>query len=420
MFRFKFKKHEKKAVFIFVTVLIATLIFYGGFRFGETKRKPIFLAGEDQLPNADFSLFWDVLDMVKRKYVGIGEIKDEEFLHGAIKGVVGALDDPYSNYFEPEDATKLNQDLSGSFGGIGAEIGIRSDQLIIVAPLKGNPAEATGLKAGDKILKVDDTFTNNLTVDRAVKLIRGEPGTEVKLLILRNGWEEAKEFKIIRAEIVVPTLDSEIKELDGKRVAYIQLYNFNANAPELFYRAAFDVLFKNLDGIVLDLRNNPGGFLEVATNIAGWFLERGEVVVREQFAPGSFKDLRASGNGALKNIPVVIIVNGGSASASEILAGALRDMRGTKIVGEKTFGKGTVQEVESLKDGSSLKISVAEWLTPGGGKINKIGITPDFEIKLTDEDAEKKKDPQLDKALEILKEEIKKSAPRLIITPIFE
>lgn len=420
MFKLKIKKQYKKPLCIFVAVLIIVGIFYGGFRFGEARKSPVFINGENQLPKADFTLFWDVLNMLKRKYVGVSDINDEKFLYGAIKGLVGALDDPYSNYFEPEDAAKFNQDISGSFGGIGAEIGIRSDQLIVVAPLKGNPAEAVGLKAGDKILKVNDTFTNGLTVDKAVKLIRGEPGTQVRLLIMRNGWEEAKEFKITRAEIVVPTLDSEIKDLDGKRVAYIQLYNFNANAPELFYKAAFDVLFKGLDGIVLDLRNNPGGFLEVATNIASWFLERGEVVVKEQFSLGSFKDLRANGNGALKNIPLVLLVNGGSASASEILVGALRDLRGTKIVGEKTFGKGTVQEVESLKDGSSLKISVAEWLTPKGNKINKVGITPDFEVKLTDEDTENKKDPQFDKALEILKEEIKNNSPRLIITPVFE
>jgi len=241
----------------------------------------------------------------------------------------------------------------------------------------------------------------------------------VAFLILRNGWEEAKEFKIKRAIIEVPTLDWDMKEVSGKyKVAHIRLYNFNANAPQLFYEAAFSALLKGAHGIVLDLRNNPGGFLEVATDISSWFLKRGEIIVREQFSPGNYKDFRATGNSALVNVPVVILVNGGSASASEILAGALRDSRGAKVVGEKTFGKGTVQEVESLKDGSSVKISVAKWITPSGVEIDKKGIEPDYEVKISEEDAEEGKDVQLDKALEVLEPEMAKAGPSLVIIPV--
>jgi carboxyl-terminal processing protease len=383
-----------------------------------SKTKPL-PSVSDETFKADFSLFWDAVNLVKSKFIDISEVDDQKILYGAIKGVVGALDDPYSAFYNPEDAKKLSQDLIGSFGGIGAEIGIRNGQLVVVAPLKGNPAEAAGLKAGDKILKINDAFTNDFTIDEAVKLIRGEVGTEVSLLILRDGWDEAKEFKIKRAIIQVPTLDWEMRELgEGNKkikVAYIKLYNFNANAPQLFYQAALSALLRGIDGMVLDLRNNPGGFLDVSINIAGWFLDRGQVVVRERFSPQDYKDLRANGNGALKDLPLVLIVNAGSASASEILAGALRDSRGVKIIGEKTFGKGTVQEVDDLKDGSSLKISIAEWLTPAGHEINKKGITPDFEVKPNDKDAEEGKDPQLDKALEVLRTEIQKSGRRLFV-----
>ena len=415
----KAKKKEKIILIAVCAVIVAAGFFYGGLRYGISSVKPGVAVSSDTSLDADFSLFWEAVDLVKERYVNISDVKDQNLLYGAIKGVLGALDDPYSVFFNPSDAKKLNQDLSGSFGGIVAQIDVKNDQLVVITPLKGTPAEAAGLKAGDKILKIDDKFTDGVVLEEAVKLIRGEPGTEVELLILRNGWEEAKEFKIKRAIIEVPTLDWDMKEVSGKyKVAHIRLYNFNANAPQLFYEAAFSALLKGAHGIVLDLRNNPGGFLEVATDISSWFLKRGEIIVREQFSPGNYKDFRATGNSALVNVPVVILVNGGSASASEILAGALRDSRGAKVVGEKTFGKGTVQEVESLKDGSSVKISVAKWITPSGVEIDKKGIEPDYEVKISEEDAEEGKDVQLDKALEVLEPEMAKAGPSLVIIPV--
>jgi len=253
-----------------------------------------------------------------------------------------------------------------------------------------------------------------LTVEEAVKIIRGEPGTEVTLLILRDGWDEAKEFKITRAIVVVPTLDWEMKP---GGIAYFHLYNFNANAPDLFYQGALEVLVKGARGVVLDLRNNPGGYLEVASNISGWFLNRGAIVVRERFRSGEENLIYATGPAALAEVPTVVLVNGGSASASEIVAGALRDVRGVKLVGEKTFGKGTVQEVHELTGGSSIKISVAEWLTPEGHEINDKGLAPDYEVKSNGEVEEPAQagDPQLDKALEILREEIEKSGDRIFV-----
>lgn len=405
----------KIGVLFLLLVIVIGGAFYAGTRVGNKYSSPApdmpkaassqATASEKFSDDVDFSLFWDAVRVIKSRFYDAENIKDEELLYGAIKGLFLPLDDPYSTFFEPSDAKKFHEDLNGSFGGIGAEIGIRGGQLLIIAPLKGNPAEEVGLKAGDKILKVGDKITNNLSVEESVKIIRGEPGTIVTLLILREEWKEAKEFKITRRIIQIPTLDWEMKP---NGIAYFHLYNFNANAPTLIYEKALLTFLNNTKGIIFDLRNNPGGYLEVSTNLAGWFVKRGDVIVKERFGSGEEKKIVSNGNGAFLNLPVVVLVNGGSASASEILAGALRDNRGTKLIGEKTFGKGTVQEVEMLKNGSMVKVSIAEWLTPKGHFINKNGLEPDIEVKMTDEDLEKNRDPQLEKAIEILTAEIEK------------
>ncbi len=402
-------------------VLAAAGLFYFGFYMGVNVDLSKYLDGsqvssgestvvDNSAPNglkANFSLFWNTVDIVKNRYYKADEIKDQDLLYGAIKGMVGSLGDPYTDFFPPKDAKKFEEDINGVFGGIGAEIGIRKNQLVIVSPLKGNPAEAAGLKAGDQILKVDDTFTNSLTLDDAVKIIRGEPGVPVRLLIMRENWDKPKEFKIVRQVIRVPTLDWDMKETKAGRVAYIQLYSFNTNAPSLFYDASFKALLNGAKGLILDLRDNPGGFLEVANNLAGWFLEKGQVIVKERFPNDKIDNFFAYGSAAWNKLPVVVLVNGGSASASEILAGALRDQLGVKLVGEKTFGKGTVQEVESLPDGSTLKVSIAEWLTPSGKEINDVGLEPDVKVKLTEEDFKAGKDPQFDAALKLIESEIR-------------
>ena len=411
------RREIKKSSIVFVAGVIAGgAIFYAGLNLGwfESSRPGVALPpnATSTALDADMQLFWDSVNLVKEKHFRINEVSDQDLLYGAIRGVLSALDDPYSDFFNPSDAKKFEEDVQGNFGGIGAEIGIRDSQLVVVAPLKGNPAEAAGLKAGDKILKVDETITSDLSVEEAVKIIRGEVGTEVALLILRDGWTEAREFKITRGFIVVPTLDSEL--IDGG-IVHIKLYNFNANAPHLFYQASLDALTRGARGVVLDMRNNPGGYLDVAQNISSWFLDRGDLIVREKFRGGGEEILRATGPAAFANVPTVVLVNGGSASASEIVAGALRDERGIKLIGEKTFGKGTVQEIEKLEGGSTLKISVAEWITPAGTRINGNGLEPDFEVKFTEEDAENDRDPQLEKALEVLEEEIASSGRTVFI-----
>ncbi len=405
------KQWAKRIGIALLLVCVLAGVAYGSYATGlkDGTKRSVVITDSKQLINADFSLFWDAIDMVRGKFVDAEGVKDEKLLYGAIKGAIAAFDDPYTSYFEPSDAKKFEEDLQGSFGGIGAEIGMRNEQILIISPLKGNPAEAVGLKPMDKILKIGDKFTAGMTVEDAVKMIRGEAGTEVSLLIMRNGWTDAKDFTIKRAVINVPTLDTAMKTLpSGKKVVHMQLYNFNANVPELFYNASFAAAKNGADGVVLDMRNNPGGFLDVATEIAGWFMQGGKVVVKERTRDGSEEVLRANGNAAFADLPVVVLVNAGSASASEILAGALRDNRGAKLIGEKTFGKGSVQEVERMKNGATIKVTIAHWLTPNGEKIDKVGLKPDIEVLISDADAEKKKDPQLDKALEVIDAEFAK------------
>lgn len=399
-------KNRKILYGTFALAFVAGISFYLGSRYAAPRVDaiPVANAQEEFLRDADFSLFWEAIRVIKSKYFNANEVTDEELLYGAIHGAFEALDDPYSGFFEPSDAKKFREDLSGSFGGIGAEIGTRSGDIVIVAPLKDTPAERAGLVAGDRILQVDETPTKGLSVEDAVKIIRGKPDTTVKLLISREEWNEPREIPIVRAIITVPAIEWEMKPGD---IAYLKLNNFNSNIPPLFYQSAFEIILKRPNGIVFDLRNNPGGFLDVSIDLAGWFLDRGDLVVRERYGNEKDEDaFFANGNGALAHIPTVILVNGGSASASEILAGALRDNRDIALIGEKTFGKGTVQEVHGMRNGSSIKISIAEWLTPNGTSINEKGIEPDYAVEMTEEDVKNKKDPQLDKAIEVLKKQI--------------
>ena len=386
-------------------VLMVGASYILGFQSGVHNVEPKTIYKDNPEIAADFSLFWKAWDTFKQSYLHSKDITDQDMLYGAIAGLVSSGKDPYTVFLKPSDASKFEQDLSGNFGGIGAEIDIRNGQLMIVAPLKDSPAQQAGLKSGDKIMKIDDTLSNTLTtVEEAVKLIRGLKGTTVLLTILRDGLTSAKEISIVRDNITIPTLDWEMKP---DNIAYIELYNFNENASLAFYKAALPIIFSGAKGIILDLRNNPGGYLEVAVNIAGWLLKNGDVVVKEEFSSGAQEILKAEGNSALVDLPMVVLVNNGSASASEILAGALRDNRQIKIIGETTFGKGTVQELRKFDDGSEMKVSIAQWLLPNDATIDKIGITPDIIVELTQADSDAGKDPQLEKAMEIIKSEIK-------------
>ncbi|MBL7155455.1 MAG: S41 family peptidase [Candidatus Portnoybacteria bacterium] len=396
----------KKYISIPIWITLLAIVFGSGFFIGQISRPSIEKVegltnkelGQSRL--VDFSLFWDAWRIIEKKYVDRDDLDRQNMIYGAIAGLLKSLDDPYSVFMEPEESKKFIDDMGGSFEGIGAEVGIRKGVLTIIAPLEGMPAQKAGLKAGDKVLKVDDTLTADLTLDEAVSLIRGQKGTEVVLLITREEWDEAKEIKIIRDTIKIPIIKWEVKNDD---IAHIQFYHFTENASKEFGKVVREILNSSVKGIVLDLRNNPGGYLETSVDIASWFLPRNEIVVIEDFGNGQDNKYRSKGYGDLEDIPTVILINQGSASASEILAGALRDIKGIKIVGQKSFGKGSVQQLEKLKGGSSIKITVAKWLTPSGLSIRDEGIFPDIEVEITQEDIDEMRDPQLDKALELLR-----------------
>lgn len=404
----------KKYISIIICVALLAIAFGAGFWMGQDsipsikKIEGVSNKSIGQPMDVDFNLFWDAWQTIAVKYVDRSEINKQDMIYGAISGLLKSLDDPYSVFMPPQESKKFMDDIKGSFEGIGAEIGIRKNVLTVISPLENSPAKKAGLMAGDKIFKVDDTPTADLTLDEAVDIIRGEKGTEVILLITRDGLDETKEIKIIRDTIRIPIIKWEMlaapSETGGKDgdIAYIQLYHFTENSASQFRKTIKEILTFNPRGIVLDVRNNPGGYLEVAVDIASWFLPKGEIVVIEDFGNGDDNKYRSKGYTALENIPTIVLINEGSASASEILAGALRDIKKIKIVGEKSFGKGSVQQMEKLKGGSSIKITVAKWLTPFGTNINKEGITPDVEVEMTLEDIEEMRDPQLDKALELL------------------
>lgn len=349
--------------------------------------------------DVDFNLFWEVWDMLDEKYVDREKLNEKEMFYGAIGGMVSSLEDPYTVFMNPAVAQEFEQDLAGTFEGIGAEIGIRNDILTIIAPLADMPAEKAGLRAGDKVYAIDGESTAGITVDEAVNKIRGPHGTEVVLTISRDGLEKAEDVSITRGVIVVKSVKTELRD---DKIFVVQITNFNDDTLDLFDKAIQEIIAKNPKAVILDLRNNPGGYLDTAIEVASEWVEEG-VVVTEKFSEEKKDEYLARGRARLKDYNTVVLINQGSASASEIVAGALQDTKKAKIIGKQTFGKGSVQVLENLSDGSSVKITVAKWLTPNGNCINETGITPDVEVDLTEEDYNADKDPQMEKAVEILK-----------------
>ncbi|MFZ5982007.1 MAG: S41 family peptidase [Patescibacteria group bacterium] len=407
----------KKFLVFFVSLVLLIGSFYLGFERGKEKQlsesqSKISLVDSfvsnrlsSQETSLDFSLFWKVWDLLKEKHIDRGSFDARKLMYGAIKGMLSATGDPYSNFFDPEETKSFTEELNGSFEGIGAELGIKDKLLTIITPLPESPAEKAGLRAGDKIIKIDDRNTNDLGIDQAIDLIRGKKGTEVRLTIFREGEESAREVKVTRDVIHLKSLVSEFRE-DG--IAYVKINTFSEDTTKEFRIFANTVLEKKSSGIVLDLRNNPGGLVDKCVEIASLLIEKGQVVVIEEDNTGQKKELRTTGGDRLSQIPLVVLINEGSASASEILAGALRDNRGVKLVGKKSFGKGSVQEYALLPGGTSAKITIAKWLTPRGEYIMEKGITPDTEIDFTQKDIDDKKDVQLEKALEIIRRELAK------------
>ncbi len=410
MFKFKFEESKyRKLISIIVVVVVLGASFFAGVLYGYDNRpgaeKVAGIAGQEAPPNfssVDFNLFWDVWSRLEQKYVDSSKLDREKLMYGAIKGLVAAVGDPHTEFMPPVEAKQFQEDIKGSFDGIGAEIGLRKGLLTVIAPLHDNPAEKAGIKAADKILKIDDKSTEGLSLEEAVRLIRGPHATKVRLLIYRDGFDKPKEFSVTRDVIHVKIVETEKK---GDGIFVIKLHQFTENAGIEFRKAVQEFYTSGSKKLVLDLRNDPGGYLTVSVDIASWFVPAGDVIARERYSNGTEDAYRSNGYGLLEKVPTVVLINEGSASASEILSGALRDLRHIKLIGTKSYGKGSVQEVEDLAKKSSLKVTIAKWLTPNGTEIDGIGLEPDIKVELpatlTEDNMDK--DFFMDKALEVLR-----------------
>lgn len=350
--------------------------------------------------DVNFGLYWDTWSVIKDHYY-VKDIPDTKLFYGSLAGLVASLGDPYSIFMTPADADEFQRDLQGTFEGVGMEIAVKNNQLVVVSPLEDSPAMKAGLRPKDLIVKINGTSTEGMSSNQAVNLIRGPKGTAVKLTIYRDGAKDFQEISVIRDVINVKSVTWEYR--NNGTVAVANIRQFNDETMPLFDKFINEIISqKTVKGIVLDLRNNPGGYLDTAIAMAGeWDGE--QVVVSEKNRDGRETKHTANTLPRLKNFKTVVLIDAGSASASEIVAGALQDWGKATIVGAKSFGKGSVQDLTGLPDGSQIKLTIAKWFTPKGRSIDDHGIEPDIKVELTEGDYNKDVDPQLDKALELLK-----------------
>lgn len=355
--------------------------------------------GSNLPANLDYDSVEKVYDLLKTNYDG--KLDATKLQDGLKSGLATATGDPYTMYFSKDDAKKFNDQLNGSFTGIGAELGQdEAGNIIIVSPIDGFPASKAGLRPQDAIVSINGTSTSGMTIDKAVSLIRGKKDTKVTLRVLRNKSDDLS-FTIVRDDITIPSVKWEL--LDGK-VGHITVSQFSEDTTALMNQAALDLKDKGAKSILLDLRGNPGGLLASAVDMANLWLPKGKTVVQEKRGGVVANTFTASGGGLFTGMPTAVLIDAGSASASEIVAGALRDNNAATLYGEKSYGKGSVQEIRDLPNGTEIKITVARWYRPNGQNIDKKGIKPDHEVKMTDEDYKNKRDPQKDAALEFLRQ----------------
>lgn len=396
---------------VFLFVFISVLVFSLGYLFGkkgyianDVEISDVLISKETpQNKNVDFSLFWKVWDTLEKDYFDKTKLNTQDMVNGAIKGMVASVGDPYTSFLPPEENRVVEEDLLGSFEGIGIHIGFRGSRLAVISPLPDSPAKKAGIIAGDYIIGIRDEKKNidigttGMNLADAVQIIRGDKGSIVSLALLRDGSEESIVVDVTRGEINVPSV---ILSWVGENedIAHFQLLKFAGKTDSEWNNAVLEIMKKKPKGIILDLRNNPGGYLQGSVDVASDFLPNKTVVVIEEFANGSLDEFETEGLPRLSLYPLYILVNKGSASASEILAGALREQMGVKIIGETTFGKGTIQEPRQVNGGSSLHITTAKWLTPKKNWVNEKGIAPDVVVE---DDIETAEDEQLQKVLSL-------------------
>ena len=371
---------------------LAAIAFLGGQI--APKVVPLSWVQSNHSKNVNFADLSTTYDVLQRKFDG--KIDNAKIEDSAKAGLVAGAGDPYTVYLDAKSAKALNDQLSGTLSGIGAEIAIKNNRLTVVAPVADSPAAKAGISVGDVIIAIGKTDSSTLALDEAVSKIRGEKGTQVTLKIVR-GTADPKDITVTRDVISVPSVKWSMKD---NNVGYINITQFGTDTTDKVRKAAGELKAQGAQRVVVDLRNDPGGYLDSAVKVASQFLPEGKVVVEERHNGKTQQKLSTEGGGQLVGLPMVVLINGGSASASEILAGALRDNKSAKLLGEKSFGKGSVQEVINVGDGAELKVTVAHWFTPSGQGIDKQGIKPDIEVTQNKDDFNADRDPQLDRALQ--------------------
>ena len=391
----------QKKVSIPLVLILLVAVFLGGFQLGSSRTSEgSKLIESGKISEDNLELFWDVWSTVEGKFVDVEKLDPEQMFYGAMKGVVKSLDDPHSEFLDPEESEEFLTSLEGDLTGIGAEVGMRDDELVIISPLRNSPAEKAGLLPGDFIFKIDDKITSDFSLFKAVKRIRGEAGTQVVLTIFRGEEESSREIAITRDFIDIESVVSEMRS-DG--IAVVTVSTFSEDTAEEFTKVLVDLALKNPSSIILDLRYNGGGFLDAAVAMTSKLLSEGNVLVMHERGQ-SDEIIPVSGTPIFPETPLVVLINEGSASASEIVAGALQDAQRATVIGEESFGKGTVQElISSFGNGSTLRITIAKWFTPSGRDVTEEGIIPDIEVELTADDYFAERDPQLEAAVEFLK-----------------
>ena len=412
---------QNKITNLLIGLALAVFLFGSGYKLGElygskgSVQRPTYNiknAANKRAENIDFNLFWETWDKVEQKFIDREKLDPQKMFYGAVKGLVSSLEDPYTFFLTPEENKLSKDELGGRFEGIGAQLGLKNGRIIIIAPLKDSPAEKAGVRAGDIILKVDDEQTKNWTLVQAVSAIRGEKGTKVTLNLQRG--EKVFDATIVRDEIKVSSVDLTVeKSKDCKsacpQVTHLKVNQFGENTNDEWDITVDKVVDswnkKQIKGVVLDLRDNPGGFLESSVYVASEFLDVDKLVVKQESTVPQTKEYFVLRKGRLLDVPLVVLINEGSASASEILAGALRDYKRATLFGQKTFGKGSVQEALDLKGGAGLHVTVAKWILPNGEWINAKGIEPQVIVENKVEEGNtitRDSDVQLEKAIQSL------------------